>query len=156
MDTTTSGSWVGHYGADGYLLAGATSNLPSYAATFAPFNQINYTWMASTTDPRALQIPGGSGNFAATWYNPTTFSFNLNFTDGQTHQVAFYAVDWDNSGRAEKIQIQDGTTGSPLDTETLANFSNGTYAVWTVSGNVKIVVTTTAGPNAVISGVFFK
>jgi hypothetical protein len=32
---------------------------------------------------------------------------------------------------------------------------NGTYLIWNISGGVKVTVTSTAGPNAVVSGIFF-
>jgi hypothetical protein len=73
-----------------------------------------------------------------------------------THQLAIYAIDWDNQGRTENIQIVDGTTGAPLDTlRTVSSFAGGIYLIWNISGNIQINVTNTAGPNAVISGVFF-
>ena len=83
--------------------------------------------------------------------------FDLNFTDGNSHQVALYAVDWDMRSRAETITVQDGSSilTSVLDTESLTNFTNGTYLVWNVSGHVIITVTLNGGANAVVSGVFF-
>jgi len=154
-DTTTEGSWQGVYGSDGTALAGVTpENVPSYA-TFAVQNQITYTWNSSTTDPRALQTGVGTGRIAAAWYNPTTFNFDVNFTDGATHQLALYALDWDSGGRTETVQVVDAATNNQLDMETISSFTNGVYLAWKISGHVKINVTATAGANAVISGVFF-
>ena len=42
-----------------------------------------------------------------------------------------------------------------LDTKTISSFSTGVYLEWAVSGNVMIKVTNLAGPNAVLSGLFF-
>jgi len=155
VDTTTQGSWQSVYGNDGYLLANvASQKIPSYA-TFAVQNQLNYTWNPSTSDPRALQIPGGSRGVAATWYSPAPFNINVNFTDGASHEVALYALDWDNQGRVETVQVLDGSTSAVLDTRTISSFSNGVYLVWNISGNVKIVATNISGPNDVISAIFF-
>ena len=153
-DTATQGNWHGVYGADGYSVANDSQSLPAYAS-FALQGQASYTWTASTTDPRALQTGSGSGRIAAAWYNYPGFSMNVNFTDGNAHQFALYALDWDKSGRAETIQIQDATTNAVLDTRTISAFSNGIYLVWSISGSVKIVVTATAGPNSAVSGIFF-
>jgi pro-kumamolisin-like protein len=153
-DTTTQGTWHGSYGADGYSIANDSQSIPSYA-TFAVQNQSNYTWAASTTDPRALQNGANTGRIAATWYVTGTFDFDVNLTDGNVHQFALYAVDWDASGRSETIQVLDANTSAVLDTRTLSNFSNGTYLVWSLAGHVKINVTSVAGVNAVVSGVFF-
>lgn len=76
-------------------------------------------------------------------------------TDGKLHQFALYAVDWDNNGRVETVQVVDANTSSVLDTRSLSSFSNGVYLVWNVSGHVKINVTLNTGINAVVSGVFF-
>ena len=62
-DTTTVGSWVGVYGADGYTVAGDTTSLPAYATVTWSGNQF-YEWSSSTTDSRALQQPS---HLATAW-----------------------------------------------------------------------------------------
>ena len=153
-DTATEGAWEATYGADGYSLANSGQSLPVYA-TFAPQNQASYTWNPATSDARALEIPGAALGTAAAWYGGT-FNFDVN-VGASSHQVALYVLDWDNGGRAEKVQIFDANSNSatPLDTETISGFSTGAYLIWNISGHVKIVVTATSGPNAVVSGVFF-
>ncbi|MGB2898283.1 MAG: hypothetical protein WBB89_03385, partial [Candidatus Acidiferrum sp.] len=154
-DTSTQGSWHGVYGADGYSVANDSQSIPSYA-TLAMQNQFSYTWASSTTDPRALQTGTGSGRIASTWYLSGTFTFDVNLTDGNPHQFALYALDWDAVGRTETIQIVDANTNAVLDTRTLTGFNNGVYLVWNLSGHVKVNVIWTGGVNAVVSGVFFK
>ena len=153
-DTSTAGNWHGAYGADGYAVAEDSQNLPGYAV-FSLQNQQDYTWQASTADSRALQTGSGLGRIAAAWYNSSSFTLNVNLADGNTHQVALYAIDWDNQGRSETVQILDATTAAVLDTEALSNFANGTYLVWNITGNVTIAVTQNGGANAVLSGIFF-
>jgi fibronectin type 3 domain-containing protein len=154
-DTSTEGSWHGVYGADGYSVANDSQSLPSYAS-FAVQNQGNYTWAATTTDPRAPQTGSGTGRIASTWYNSSTFSFDVNFIDGGTHRFALYALDWDSTTRTETIQIVDANSNAVLDTRNISQFNTGVYLVWNISGHVKINVTWTGGANAVISGVFFN
>ncbi|HEV3481366.1 MAG TPA: protease pro-enzyme activation domain-containing protein [Candidatus Acidoferrales bacterium] len=154
-DANTEGSWHGVYGADGYSVANDSQSIPSYAS-FAVQNQLNYTWAASTTDPRALQTGSDTGRIAATWYNTSSFDFDVNFTDGKSHQFALYALDWDSAGRSETVQILDANTEVVLDTRTISGFTNGTYLIWNISGHVKINITLTGGANAVVSGAFFK
>lgn len=151
-DTTTQGNWSSSYGADGYSLAGSTQNPPSYAS-FSESNASVYTWATNSSDVRALSVPGG-GTIAAGWYN-TSFSLNVSFNDGNTHLVALYALDYDSRGRAETIQIVDPSTNNVLNSQVLSNFSNGVYLLWYVSGQVKINVTSSAGPNGAVSGLFF-
>ncbi len=155
-DTTTQGSWHGIYGADGYSVAADSQSIPKYAS-LAVQNQSNYTWASSTNDPRALQTGSGAGRIAATWYLSGTFSIDVNLTDGNSHQFALYAVDFDTNARSETIQVLDANTNAVLDTRTLSSFSNGVYLVWNISGHVKINVIWTGGFgfNGVVSGVFF-
>jgi hypothetical protein len=154
QDTTTEGSWTGAYGSRGYNVIGNAVSYPAYA-TVSASGQSNYTWAATTNDSRALEDASGSGRIAACWYSGTSLSINLTFTDGQTHDLALYALDWDNQGRSEQIQIGNATTGAVLDTETVSSFTSGVYLQWAISGSVIVKVSKVSGPNAVISGLFF-
>jgi hypothetical protein len=141
------------YGTDGYHVINDTVSYPAYA-TVTPSGQAAWTWASSTSDGRALQKAVGPDRIAATWYGGV-FSIDVNVTDGGTHQVAVYAVDWDGGGRSETIEMRDAVTNGVLDTRTLSGFGGGQYLRWNVSGHVVIRVTNVTGPNAVLSGVFF-
>ena len=109
-DSTTKGNWPNSYGADGYYLANSVSSAPSYGSV-TPEQQLNFTWAGSTSDPRALLVPGTSSGIASAWYSPAPFSVAINFTDSATHQVAIYFLDWDSGGRTENVQIVDASSG---------------------------------------------
>jgi hypothetical protein len=151
-DTTTQGNWQGVYGTQGYDIVNDAVNLPSYAIVTTAGASI-YTWTTTSSDPRALETPGSSNRVAAVWY-ASTFTIGVNLTDGQAHDIALYALDWDDKGRSEQIQISSAVTGAILDTESISNFFNGVYLQWKVTGNVIITVTCTGGANAVIDGLF--
>jgi hypothetical protein len=158
-DTTTEGSWHGVYGADGYDLAQDTSStnpkIPSYAS-LTQTGTTGFTWSASSTDARALQNAPNTGRIAAAWYTTTSMSFSLNLTDGKTHKISLYAVDFVNNNRSEQVQIIDNATGTVLNTQTLSSFQSGKYLSWNVSGSVTIKVTNlNTNTNAVVSGIFF-
>ena len=167
-DTATQGNWQGTYGSAGYDLAGGPQSPAGGQLTYGTYavetGQI-WTWAPSTTDKRALATDALGDRMAATWY-AASFSFDVDFTDGNTHQVAIYVVDWDSKGRQETVQIVDANNpGTTLDTRGIANsntnttgtnFVNGTYLIWNISGHVTMTITSTAGPNAVASGIFFK
>jgi hypothetical protein len=156
LDTATQGNWQGKYGTDGYAIANSNQALPSYGS-FAPLNQLNWTWAGSTTDPRAPQTVAPAGRVASTWYSSTAFSLDVNLMDGKSHQVAVYALDWDDyqGGRAETVQVVDANTNTVLDTRSISAFTNGMYLVWNITGHVRINVTNNISGNAVISGIFF-
>ena len=154
-DTATQGYWRGAYGGDGYNVidAGAPS-YPSYAAV-TPAGNSDYTWVASTPDPRALQKPANPADrVAAAWYAGGSFSIDLNLTGG-AHQVALYLLDWDSNGRSEQVDALDAASGKVLDSRTVNTFVGGEYLVWDVSGDVAFRLTRKSGNNAVLSGLFF-
>jgi len=154
-DSTTQGSWKGVYGSNGYNVISDTTSYPGYvtATTSGSFN--TYTWDTQSTDIRALQeVSSSTYRIASVWWTFTTLNIDLTFTDQGTHQVAFYCLDWDFVNRSQTITVQDAN-GVTLDTRTVGNFGGGQYLVWNLSGSVRIVITQTAGINAVLSGLFF-
>ncbi len=154
-DTTTQGNWENVYGSQGYDIVGEPSSLPSYASV-TPSGSSVYTWPTATA-PQSLEVPGSSNRIAAAWYAATSFTVDVNLTDGNTHDLELYFLDYDNKGRSETVQIST-TTGTVLSTESISSFSGGEYLNWVVSGNVVITITNTSktGPNAVLSGVFLN
>lgn len=155
LDTTTQGTWTGKYGSDGYVDFDDVSQLPSYAQMTVT-GDAQYIWAQPTTDVRGLQNSSGStSRTAACDYAATSFSINLSLTDGKTHQVSLYLLDWDSQNRAERVQVSDATSGAVLDTENVSSFANGQWLTWDISGNVKITIAGTGGLNPVASGIFF-
>jgi YVTN family beta-propeller protein len=153
-DTTTQGNWKSKYGADGYTVVDDSIKNPSYG-TVSASSQSDYIWASSTTDVRALQKAAANDRLAATWYSPSSFYVDVNFTDQSPHQVAAYCLDWDGLGRAQTIDVLDATTNAVLDSRSISGFNGGTYLVWNITGHVKLHVTVTAGANAVVEGIFF-
>lgn len=159
-DSTTQGAWKGNYGADGFNVSQDPSAnnplIPAYA-TVTIAGASGYAWASTTTDPRGLQKAAvtSTDRIAGTWYSSTYMTFDVNITDGKTHQVALYALDWDNNARNETIDVIDTATGVVLDTKTISGFQNGVYLAWTVGGDVTFRVTNNGSTNAVVSGLFF-
>jgi Hypothetical glycosyl hydrolase family 15 len=153
QDATTKGNWIGTYGTQGYDVIGDPASLPSYAV-ITPSGQSSYTWASSTADVRGLRNPGGSGRIAASWYSGSSFKVDVNLSDGQTHDLELYLLDWDTTSRAETVTITNATTGAVLSTQSVSSFNGGVYLDYAVSGRVVITFTRTAGANAVLSGLF--
>lgn len=159
-DITTQGSWKGLYGADGYNIIADTVSSPLYAQVSVS-GQTPFTWTSSTSDLRALQkaASGSTDRIAAIWYSETSFTIDINLTDGAQHQVGFYCLDWDgNDVRSQKLEVLDAATNTVIDTRDVDDFSSGHYLVWKLRGHVKLKLTHkgVAGSNAVISGLFFN
>lgn len=156
LDTNTQGNWQGTYGSAGYIVAGDdTQQLPP-SITVTPSGAAPYTWASATDDARALVKPENpDGRIAACWYSPASFTIDVNISDGQTYQLALYALDWDQQNRVETISIVDPSSGAALDTRPVSDFGNGEYLVWQVRGHVTIQVINAADSlNAVVSGLF--
>ncbi len=154
-DQSTSGNWIGVYGAQGYQTMGDALSNPSYATIVLAGAQEN-TWASPTSDGRALQQAATpTSRTAAAAYAASQLVIDLACTDANQHQVAIYGLDWDGLGRSERLDVIDGATGALLDTRELDSFSGGAYLVWTVAGHVKLRFTSLSGPNAVVSGIFF-
>jgi hypothetical protein len=153
-DTTTGGSWRGVYGGEGHSIALDTQSYPAWASVSVGSGWQQWTWAASTVDTTALQRATGTGRLATCWYG-STGSFNIRVTDGATHRIAVYMVDFDAYARTQRVEVIDNTTGAVLDRRDVAGFRNGVYLVWDISGDVQIRVIHTGGINAVISGLFF-
>jgi len=107
-----------------WLFPGGFSSGPPSYASFSQSNATVFTWAASQSDVRDFPVPG-AGRIAASWYNNTSFGLNLSLNDGNVHLVALYALDYDNRGRVETIQIVDPATNNVVSSQVLSNFSNG-------------------------------
>ncbi|HXB67001.1 MAG TPA: hypothetical protein VNY05_02090, partial [Candidatus Acidoferrales bacterium] len=154
-DTTTQGTWKPVYGAGGQAIPNNVTNYPAYAQV-AFTGQTLFTWSPSTADVRAPQKGISAGRVASAWYSFTSFSIDINLTDGLTHQVALYGLDWDGANtRAQRIDVLNPATGQVLATTPMTAFSAGQYLVWNLTGHVTLRVTRTAGISAVVSGLLF-
>ncbi|MEO7271708.1 MAG: Ig-like domain-containing protein [Vicinamibacterales bacterium] len=152
-DTVTQGTWMGVYGGAGYSITADASSLPSFLQMLMSGSNA-WTWASSTSDVRALQRTSTGRVMAATY--GMAFSIDVNLTDGAEHQVAIYSADYDYGLRRQRFDVVDAASGALLDSRTISGFSGGVYSVWTMRGHVIVKVTSLAGPNAVVSGLFVK
>jgi len=155
VTSAPQGSWVGTYGSAGYALAawnGSTdlSELPK--ATLTVEQASRWEWTGSTTDLRALESPNTATREAATYYDPNEIKLKLTFKEAFSGDLRLYAVDWDSASRREMITVKGQSAALSSD------FSQGAWVSFPItvqaSGMISIVVDRTAGPNAVLSGVF--
>jgi hypothetical protein len=152
-DNTTAGSWKGVYGSDGYLMAAVSPGVPPYATVATSAAQ--WTWLANSSNPTHLQVPGNSTNrIAACWYSSTQLAFDLSITDGKAHRVSMYFLDATASGRQERVDVVDPGSGATLDSRQMSNFASGIYLAWEITGRVTIRMTP-SNVNAVTSALFF-
>jgi hypothetical protein len=149
------GDWVGTKGAAGFDLAGwdgssDVSYMPDATVTLVKGGR--YEWASQTTDTRALEGPIGSTRNAAAYYDGSQIELQMHFKTAYKGNLHLYAVDWDKQGRRETIEV-DGQTATLS-----GDFSQGAWVSFPISvaagATVTITVNRTAGPNAVLSGIF--
>jgi hypothetical protein len=128
-------------------------SLPSYVSV-TPYGKSDWIWEYDTNDPRALQRLNGTDRLASCWYATGSYTINFDFHDEATHQLSLYCLDWDQGGRAQKVEILDAATGQVLHSHELTDFSGGIYLTYNITGSVRVRLTQLASYNAVLSGFF--
>ncbi|MDQ2731288.1 MAG: hypothetical protein M3Y56_06480, partial [Armatimonadota bacterium] len=115
-------------------------------------------WAKSSTEARALQLPGeGTDRTAAAWEDTVkSFAVDLKLPNDGAHQVAFYFLDWDDDSRRNlKVTITDAATGKTLDQRDINQFRLGKYLVYNLAGNLRVTFSTNSWISATVSGIFF-
>ena len=153
------GTWVGTYGGDGYALLNWNNGSDAVSlpqSTLSVDQGSRFQWSSATNDVRALQSPDASTRRAETVYFDSEVRLRLVFSSAYTGTLRVYVVDWDALGRRENVTINDGS--GPRTATISGDFSQGAWVNAPINvpsgGTVSIVVTRTAGVNAVVSGLF--
>jgi uncharacterized protein (TIGR03437 family) len=141
------------YGSQGYNVVNDQFSYPSYAQVSVT-GYTSPTWEDPTTDIRGLVKAESNARVAARWSASSTFTIDLNITDGQTHRVAIYCLDWEGNNRSQRIDIFD-SSNVLLNSQSVSSFNGGKYLVWDIRGRVRMVVVRTGARTAVVSGLYF-
>ncbi|HVK24026.1 MAG TPA: ThuA domain-containing protein [Actinokineospora sp.] len=148
-----AGDWVGVYGRTGHAIPNVATSLPSGVTVTPAASATPHTWANPSTLPRALQHPSGTGRVATTWFNGTQFDVQVSVPARTSHTLAAYFTDYDGSGRAQVVELVNAA-GQVISSTALSGFADGRWLTWTVTDPVTVRVRRTAGPNAVLSGLF--
>src|SRR5262249_23921579 len=116
-DSTTSGSWKGLYGSEGWALAASPSNivsLPPYLAAVDLSSLTVFTFADLTTAPRGLKNPPTFATlFAAAWANNNALKLNSLSADYNPHGLFISCVDWAAGGRVQNFETLDASQPPP-------------------------------------------
>jgi hypothetical protein len=74
---------------------GDASSLTAWATLSVAGNSF-WTWANPDTQSKALQTVSGSSRESSCWDSGSSFTVDLNLSDGQSHQVGLYLLDWDS------------------------------------------------------------
>lgn len=105
-----------------------------------------------------LKLPQGEERSRTVWESlSTAFAFDVTLPSNELHQVAIYLLSWDPLGRhMVNIEVSDSATGKLLNRQAIKDFGDGKYAIYDLSGKVRIKILSTSGwLKAVASGIFF-
>lgn len=171
----TGGDWISssgvrRYGREGYHLMDGPYQHPSFLE-LDPIGVSTSRWKFAVMPSRGLRMVDSNGKplgtrIAASWNSPrTSFSVDVAFLDGKSHQVSLYFLDWDGcSGsfppRQQTVEVLSPISGTSFDqrlvSEAGLDFCNGNYLSWLVRGSVRFRITSkNAGTRPVLSGLFF-
>ena len=113
-----------------------------------------YTWTTTSSDIRASRARQQQPRRRLLGFRHQLHD-RLNLNDGQAHDIALYALDWTNYGRAEQIQISSAGSGTILDTRSISSFSGRGLSPVEDHRQRDHHGHTASGPNAIINGLFF-
>jgi hypothetical protein len=159
-DKTTQGNWKGKYGSEGWSIVGAGDKIPHYASV-KYINGADRIWTAVSKDVEALEQPSGDLRIASQKYAGLHEIIEIDFKDNDTHQVSFYLLDWERSGRWTVVDAIDAGTRKRIDTQNITNFGSGIYLTYKCSGKVHFRITNvytdryTRSKDAGFSALFF-
>lgn len=135
-----------------YFYPSETFQVDYEKSLFKQLNVVN----ASSSEERALQKPEGEGAVQAFWETSGTnrgMALDFSFKSG-AQQVAFYFASPDGDTRNQKITIIDRDTNTTLDERDLG-FRFGQYAVYNLSGRVRVWIRRNDWRVAQLGGFFF-
>ena len=178
IDKTTRGDWVGVYGSEGYIIITddeSLQSIPSYAKLdyINEFDDIPSFWawydpengddaqgdpdddVAATRIPSALFKDAGKNfRIAACYYSGEFFTVTVDI-GSETKLVTLYTTDYDEGSREADVTVFDDGGKQIIAPMELYEYEGGWYLKYKMSGKVDFTFEKTAGPNAVISGIFF-
>ncbi len=156
-DTTTTGSnWRNLYGSQGAVVAGDSTQLPSYVSSFSVVGATGKVLSAKNHNSNSLQkITDSNSNIQSYWSSTTHLDLNVATNDALTHTVTLYLADYDHKRRQERVQVIDSPTGNILAQQDVTNFTKGQYLSFQITGSVTFRIINVSGTNAVVSGLFF-
>ena len=117
-------------------------------------------WNAERRKPHALLEPGSKTARSTTAWTSSAgaFAIDMDLPADRLTQVALYFLDWDTSEqgrRSQEVRILDRKTAQRLDSRRVGRFGFGTYAVYELSGQVRLRFQTGSWLGPALSGVFF-
>lgn len=157
-DTTTQGTWVGTYGANGYIVSTPTSSgsasLPS-GWTWGITGNSFFTYSSYQVAAAEPEKPGGGGGFLDTWYanSPGTMAITITQVGITPYHLEFYLAEGDPTpnDRSQTLTFEDANSNVLDGPRSFSSFGSGVWAKYFITGSIKIIITPTAPINSGIA-----
>ena len=153
-NSVRGGNWNNFYGSQAAYVVGENTTFPSFVTVNQNGGSPVVLSNDSTLGAATQRVTDPTQRVSAYEAAANSESINLDFNDGQAHQVALYLADLDNKKRVESITITDTATGAVLDSRSYSKFQKGIYSIYDLRGNVTITLNRISGPSVVYSGIF--
>jgi hypothetical protein len=140
VDHVTQGTWIGKYGAGGYILPDFdgevfdVTSLPAFVSGYQYNNAAHYQWNgAADDDPRAVQNPANPANRrASTAYSGGAFEVQIDVNQAVAFQLGLYLLDYDGQGsRIEEISFP----GRNIPATVVESFQGGVWYLYDVTAD---------------------
>ncbi len=107
-------------------------------------------------DKEFLELPEGNGRSKGVWESlSTSLAMDLDLPETEQRQVALYFLSGDPLGRHNvSIEMIDRQTWKILNRQVVNKFGDGKYAIYNISGKVRIRISSNNWLKGVASGVF--
>lgn len=156
-DRSTSGSWKGVYGSQGYVSPGLGKKLPPN--TDVQITGQGVIWEKSSTETRALQKETAEDRTIAGWQGRDVVIEVLT-TDTKPRKITLFLIDVDGYKDPKRVRTSNVSafnpiTNEPYDARKVEAYHDGVYLTYEVSGSVTFQLFRIKGPTAIVGGIFF-
>lgn len=159
-DTTTQGSWIGTYGAAGYMYHQSSPQLNLPVEYSYNDSGVDFFWQW-TTDVRGIQNPSDPNGqrVVSCIYNSPHFDVDIRHNSvGAKFQVALYSIDINTHARRNRIDAYSWDAGASTPSGTVAaqdditvSMNQGIWSIFEVTEGARFRIVRTGSYNSMIS-----
>lgn len=149
--------WQKNCGKEGYEIVGDRRSLPWYVSE-PGFVYRGAVYVLLDREGRSGQMPVRAGDKRGRVgaYQLAEKEFSLEMAVTGNHEVSFLCGDYDYLGREFVCLVEDADSGKELSRQAIALKGEAVLVKYQLSGHVKVRFLRVAGPDVVLSGVFFE
>ncbi len=156
-DVEKGGIWIGKLGRKASWMPGVreADRQSGFDMRFVTGTGRAWTYR-SKEDARVLQDnpDPAAARRATCWFDREQAEFRIDPPDNAPYRLTVYVLDYDRAGRAATISLLDRDRVLDEKPVSVEEAAGGLYLSWDVTGPVSVRSVKTAGPDALITGIF--